>query len=188
MKKIFTFFTALGLAGFMMTILAPGAGAQFSDTHHMLNAIEDNDIANARGYLFNGANPNARRGGDPALIMAVREKYYEMMRLLLEYGAYPDRKSLPGEVTAVMIAATTGDETALALLLEFGADINLADKQGRTSLMKAAAARKSRVVRILIENGADIFATDYTGRDALQYAREGRARSVIRILEEAGVD
>ena len=188
MKKIFTFFAALGLAGFMMTFLVPGAGAQFSDTHHLLNAIEDNDIADARGRLFSGANPNARRGSDTALIMAVREKYYEMMRLLLEHGAYVDSKSLPNEVTAVMIAAATGDEIALALLLEFGAGINLADKQGRTPLMRAAAARKSRVVRILIENGADIFATDYTGRDALQYAKEARARSIIKILEEAGVN
>jgi ankyrin repeat protein len=188
MKKIFTFLAALGLTGFMMTILVPGAGAQFSDTHHLLNAVADNEIADARGRLFNGANPNARRGADTALIMAVREKYYEMMRLLLEHGAYPNGKSLPDQATAVMIASSNGDETALALLLEFGADVNLTDKQGRTPLMKAASTRKSRVVRILIENGADIFATDYTGRDALQYAREGRARSVIKILEEAGVD
>lgn len=187
MKKIFTFLAALGLAGIIMTALVPGAGAQFSDTHHLLNAIADNEIADARGRLFDGANPNARRGGDTALIMAVREKYYEMMRLLLEHGAYPDSKSLPDQTTAVMIASSNGDEMALALLLEFKADVNLADKQGRTPLMKAAAARKSRVIRTLIKNGADVFATDYTGRDALQYAQEARARSVIRILEEAGV-
>jgi len=188
MNKLSAFLTTLFLTGIIFSAGMPDARAQFSDTHHLLEAIGDNDIAEARGRLFAGANPNARRGEDTALIMATREKYYDMMRLLLDNGAYPNGKTLSGEETSLMILATSGDEVGLALLLEFGADVNLPDKQGRTALMRAAAARKGRIVSILIEKGADIYATDYTGRDALQYAREARARSVIKILEEAGVN
>jgi len=188
MINLKTLLAMLLLAGTVSIVGIPSARAQFSDTHHLLEAIGDNDLAEARGRIFAGANPNARRGEDTALIMATREKYYDMMRLLLENGAYPNGKTTTDEETALIILAASGDEVGLALLLEFGANVNLTDKQGRTALMKAAAARKSRVVKILIDNGADIYATDYTGRDALQYAEEARARGVIKILEEAGVN
>ena len=142
MKKILTFLTVLGFTGMLMVAVSPVTQAQFSDTHHLLNAIKDNQLAAARGRLFNGANPNASRDGDPALIMAQRERYYDMMRLLLDNGAYPNSKTIPGEETAISVAALTGDETAMAILIEAGADVNIPDRQGRTPLMKAASSRK----------------------------------------------
>ena len=185
MQKIVFIFMALVLAPLVMTVHSPPATAQFSDTHHFLNAVKDNDIAGARERIFNGANVNTRRDGVPALIMAAKARYYDMMRLLLESGALPNIKTEGKGETALMVVSVSGDEAAVNILLEFNANVNATDRQGRTALMKAAAARKSRVDKLLIANGADVYRSDYTGRDTLQYAEEARARAVIKILKEA---
>lgn len=174
---------------FAVPALSPGpAEAQFSDKWELLKAVENNDIAEVRNRIFKGANVNGRKGGKPALALALDNRNYNIMRLLLENGAYPDMTILGVEETPLMAAAGSGDETALRLLLEYGADPNVTDKRGQTALMKAAQARKTIAARILLENGADPFATDYSGRSAMEYAREARSRQVMQLLEEAGLN
>lgn len=162
------------------------AKAQYSDTFDFLQAVEENDMATARSKLFAGANVNGRREGVPIFIVALKKGYYDMARLLLENGAYVNMPSIPQQETALMVAASAGDETAVKLLLEFKADMGAVDRVGQTALMKAAQSRKTGTAKLLIENGADVFQTDYAGRDALQYAREGRAPAIIKLLEDAG--
>lgn len=169
-------------------LLAVPAKAQFSDTYDFLQAVEENNMATARNKIFEGANVNGRRNGYPIFMVALKKGYYDMARLLLENGAYVNMEAIPQQETALMQAAQMGDETAIALLLEFKADINAPDRVGQTALMKAAAARKTGAARLLIEAGADLYQTDYVGRDALQYAKESRAQNIIRLLEDAGVN
>lgn len=178
------------LSSILLTFLVLfGSGhalAQFSDTHEMLKGVEDKDMAQVRKYMFKGANINGLKEGRPGILIALENRDYPMMRLLLENGALPNIKNIPDEETTLMVAAAKGDEEAIRLLAEFGADINMSDRQGRTALMKAASNRKKDAVEALLELGADPYQSDYTGRDALQYAQEARARAVIRILEGAG--
>lgn len=162
--------------------------AQFSEKWELLKAVEDNDIAEVRNRIFKGANVNGRKDGKPALVIALENRNYDILRLLLENGAYPNNTTLGIEETPLMVAAGSGDETGLQLLLEYGADPNFTDKRGQTALMKAAQARQALAARILLANGADPFATDYSGRSAMEYAREARSRQVMRLLEEAGLD
>lgn len=185
MKKLIIGIWILFVAPVGIVFEIPPAFSQFSDSYHLLNAIKNNDMVVAKERLSGGANANAKRGGNHGLVIAANGRFYEMMRLLLDSGARPDVKTDDREETALMIVAARGDEFAFNLLLEYGADVNLADGQGRTALMKAAGARKAQMVKRLIENGADIYPSDYTGRDALQFAEEGRARSIVKILKEA---
>lgn len=178
------------LALVMISILGEmkPAAAQFTVTHDMLKAVEDRDMAGVRKYLFSGANINGFKEGRPGILIALENRDYSMMRFLLENGARPNIKDNNIQETTLMAAAAKGDEVAVRLLVEFGADINQPDRQGRTALMKAAGNRKKDAVKVLIELGADIYQSDYTGRDALQYAQDARARSVIRLLEDGGQD
>ncbi len=176
------------LLGLIFLGFQGAANAQYSDTYDFLQAVEENDMATARNKIFEGANVNGRRDGKPIFMIAIQKRYYDMARLLLDNGAYVNMTSIPDQETTLMVAAATGDETAIALLLEFGADINAPNRSGQTALMKAAASRQTRSAKLLIEGGADVFQTDYVGRDALQYAREARARNIIDLLEAAGVN
>lgn len=161
--------------------------AQFSDTFDFLQAVEKNDMAEARNRIFGGANVNSRRDGQPIFMIALKKRYYDMARMLLDNGAYVNMEAIPNMDSSLMVMAAVGDETGIKLLLEFNADLNAANKSGQTALMKAAQSRKTRAAKLLIEAGADVFQTDYVGRDAMQYAKESRARSIIRLLEDAGV-
>ncbi len=161
------------------------ANAQFSDAYDFRVAIENNDLSVARNKIFGGANVNGRHEGIPYLMIALSNRYYDMARMLLENGAYVNMQSIPNLDSSLQIMAANGDETGLALLIEFNADLNATNKSGQTALMRAALSRKTKAAQLLLEAGADPFQTDYVGRDALMYAQEARARNIIRLLEEA---
>ena len=53
------------------------------------------------------------------------------------------------------LAALSGCEQVLALLLGANADVNLTDKSGMTALHKAATLGHSRAVKLLLQRGGD---------------------------------
>ncbi|KAI8425823.1 hypothetical protein MSG28_011598 [Choristoneura fumiferana] len=72
-----------------------------------------------------------------ALRLAIRNKHYEVARLLLEHGADPNKRYFFGaEINLV------SDPEYLELLLTFGANPDSRDRAGLTPLMKAARQRK----------------------------------------------
>jgi len=131
LNKNFLFFL---LTPFLALSGLQPAKAQFSDTYDFLQAVEENDMATARNKLFAGANVNGRRNGMPIFIVALKKRYYPMVRLLLENGAYVNMETIPSQETALMAVASSGDETAIRLLLEFKADLNASDRVGQTAL------------------------------------------------------
>lgn len=186
MKKRFSIILLTLFAAVLLTAPVSAPKAQFSDTYELIKAVRNKDMGEVRSRIFSGANVNARADGDPVLVIAIKGRYYDIARLLLDNGAYVNMESIPQQETALMYAAAAGDEDAVKLLLEFRADVNAGDRQGRTALMKAASNRQEEIVEMLIEAGADVFQTDYVGRDALRYAQEARARGVVKLLEDAG--
>lgn len=58
----------------------------------------------------------------------------------------------------------------VALLLEKGADHEIRNKRGRTSLYSAVAAKNLHAVRLLMAQGADVNAETFMGYTPLQLA------------------
>lgn len=70
------------------------------------------------------------------------------------------------------MAATTGSEEPAALLVKNKANLNLAEKHGKTPLHEAAKYGYEKFAKILIDAGADLEVKDKKGRTAKDIATE----------------
>ncbi len=75
----------------------------------------------------------------------------------------------------------------MQFLIEKGADVNLADNKGLTSLHMAGRRGTKEIVILLLDNGANAGAADSQGKTALDYC-EGSQRlsEIAEILRAAG--
>ena len=105
--------------------------------------------------------------------------------VLLAAGLNPD--GAPGGQAPLMAAAGESCADVVALLLDKGANINVADGDGWTPLIKATAAGSTDVVRVLLQRGADMDVADRLERTAWMYAAT-RGREEIAALFEAEKD
>jgi len=71
----------------------------------------------------------------------------------------------------------------VSLLIDNGADMNLASKTGRTPLMSAAANGHEKICEMLVEAGADIMMHDETLKTAYDLAMRGGRTGSLRIRE-----
>ena len=152
----------------------------------------------ARGFAIevdraieNGASVNRRAKYQgvsvPPLFVAVMEKNYDAIGVLLEHKA----KNFP----AFMAAMIMEDREMLKLLVEYyGANINCRDNHKRTPLLCAVSANKGEIVKWLVELGADVNMRVGLGYSALTYAafmfdmEEKPDLSIIKTLMAAGAD
>ena len=150
--------------------------------------------------LARGANPNAQvnttpiRGfmqgnaswtnfdGQTAFVRAALAGDITLMKLLLQYGADPNKKTLEG-ATALMAAAgvnwvvgqtySRSDEEyleAAKLCLEQGADVNAVNGQGYAAIHGAANKAFDAMIKLLVEHGAKLDIKDKQGRTAMTFA------------------
>jgi ankyrin repeat protein len=137
--------------------------------------------------LRGGVSANAADAeGMPALMTATLFGNEELMKLLLDRGADPNKVDRAG-VSALMLAVP--DVEKVRLLLARGANVNARSSTDRTPLLVAAAfPGTSEVIRLLLENGADIRARDRAGATALALATRSADVDVVRLLVEKGLD
>ena len=159
-----------------------------------------------RGYLKlvvllleRGANPDLpdSRGVTP-LMAAACGGHVEVLRQLIEHGATlnpllpvlsADGDEHNIQSTALIWAAEHGQLEAVTLLLDRGADPNLADVESLTPLMAAARSDELEVLQLLIESGASLDIEDcdiyWT---AFHYACIHENPGCVEALVQAGCD
>ena len=132
--------------------------------------------------LAHGANPNARM-----------KESTETRTIFTHQWLYEDG------ATAFLRAAQSSDITLLRLLLEHGADPNIATTNKTTPLMVAAGIgwvegvtneqgpkENIETVKLLLALGADVNAADGDGRTALHGAAHKGRNEVVQILADRG--
>ncbi|MES2463923.1 MAG: ankyrin repeat domain-containing protein, partial [Armatimonadota bacterium] len=126
--------------------------------------------------------------------LRIGKRATEMVRVLLAAGQTIDVHSRDERGETLLWKACSGNfpkegrAALLTLLLEHGADVNVAAiDTGTTPLMFAAASGDRAVIALLLGAGADPLARDQEGRSALNFARmRGRDKAAEVLLLAAG--
>ncbi|MBR1778317.1 MAG: ankyrin repeat domain-containing protein [Alphaproteobacteria bacterium] len=129
------------------------------------------DLETAETLLALGADIRTKNNfGETVVSSAVTNKDIRVVKFLLDKGAvaYINTKSGFDERTPLMIASFAQSPEMIELLLQYGADVNAADKNGETALMQAVD--NPAVVRVLVNRGADVNTINRNGENALTKA------------------
>jgi Ankyrin repeats (3 copies) len=71
------------------------------------------------------------------------------------------------------------------VLLDAGADANIADHEGKTALMQAAGENIGESLKALLDAGADPHIKDHNEQTALMIAQKQGQTEIIKLLKEA---
>jgi len=113
--------------------------------------------------------------GDPVM---VSEK--------LDQGADINTRFGDDGSTPLIVAIMSGATGTVKLLLDRGADVNLADSRGRTPVILAVAEGHSEVVDILLKKGANVHTRTDAGSTALMFAVQKGRTDIAELLRKAG--
>ncbi len=89
-------------------------------------------------------------------------------------------KEPPSSHLDILEAAANGNLTEIKTLLDNGADVNAADKNGVTALMLASADGYQDIVELLLARGADISVKNANGETALQLTFYSEIKAMLR--------
>ena len=192
------------------TLLNHGAEVDIQNKHGctvLLESAYNGHLSIVEMLLQHKADPNiVDDDGDIAITSAALNGHYKIVQLLLQHNAAFTHTNFTGYNalhSAAVGKTSEGEEDAreeqsseaetedyiktMQLLIEAGLDINVANSDGTTPLMRAVSRLRGhrRVLEYLIENGANIDAQDKDGRTCMHYVYSNDA---LQVLVERGLD
>jgi ankyrin repeat protein len=180
-------------AGVLSVVAAGAIAAQAPNEKQVssfFRAVQMDDASTVRKMVGTVVNANELNplGGEPALVLAIREGSVAVVQDLLAHpGTDLERKAVNGN-TALMMAAFKRDGDTVRALLDKGAKVN---QPGWTALHYAAASGDAAIAQLLIERGAKLDALSPRPSGAvtplMMAAREGQD-GIVRLLLAKGAN
>lgn len=118
---------------------------------------------------------------DAQLLQAVLDEELVLARRLLSDGANVDVQGK--HEWSALLESVVLSPYLVELLLQHGANPDLASEMGYTPLMRAAGLGRMRATRMLVEAGANLGLRDYRGLNALDMAVDERQERIIEYLK-----
>jgi ankyrin repeat protein len=115
-----------------------------------------------------------------ALYNRIGMEDFEASQLLLENGADPNGSPKSSHARPLVGAAQTGQVNIATLLLRYGANPNMADKNGTSALLWAMDGGYLDMVKLLLSSGAG---TEAVGPDGMTPLLWAASKQKIRLLE-----
>jgi len=85
--------------------------------------------------------------------------------------------------TALMAAVFKNDIEITKMLLNMGADPNIADPNATSALHYATRFTNKEIIKLLVAYGADLNLKDSKGFSALDYALQGKDEAILKLLK-----
>jgi ankyrin repeat protein len=178
----------------VLSVVAVGAIAAQAPNEKQVSsffrAVQMDDASTVRKMVGTIVNANELNplGGEPALVLAIREGSTAVVQDLLAHpGTDLERKAVNGN-TALMMAAFKRDGDTVRALLDKGAKVN---QPGWTALHYAAASGDAAIAQLLIERGGKLDALSPRPSGAvtplMMAAREGQD-GIVRLLLAKGAN
>lgn len=159
----------------------------------LFEAARKGCVTALEALLKAGASPEARdRMGDNALAIAARMGRLAFVKALLgaDTAANPGQRDQPNVAGATpLFQAARADRADVAkFLIDAGAKIDIATKQGETALSAAAFNANAELAELLLAHKAAPDTVDTTGKSVIVYAAARGAVRIVEMLLNAGVD
>ena len=139
------------------------------------SAIESHSTDVLRTLLDGNIKPSAALG-EPALVIAARERQREIVDLLVPLSA-------GHESPALFASCRTGDVSVIDSLIKAGASVFAREPETlRTPLMVAVEEGQRGAAEMLLASGANRFALDAKGRSALDIAHDTNQPALVTML------
>lgn len=158
-----------------------------AEVTRFFRAVQLDDAKTVAAMIGSVVNANQLNplGGEPGLVLAIREDAMRVAQVFLDHpGTSLETKAINGN-TALMMAAFKRNREAVEKLLARGAKLN---QPGWTALHYAAAAGDDEIVRILLARGAKIDALSPRASGAytplMMAAREGQDGTAVLLIKQ----
>lgn len=139
------------------------------------SGIESHSTDVLRTLLDGNIKPSAALG-EPALVIAARERQREMVDLLVPLSA-------GHESPALFASCRTGDVSVIDSLIKAGASVFAREPETlRTPLMVAVEEGQRGAAEMLLASGANRFTLDAKGRSALDIAHDTNQPTLVTLL------
>lgn len=153
----------------------------------LMKAVQDNQPAEVASMLRekNVKLDEVDDQGFTPLIWAAREGYVEIVRLLLDKGANPNKLDRWMKANAGHKAAYWGRADVMSLLVDHGLDLDAqGGYNGYTALHDATARGHVEVAKILINHGARIDVLGQDGKTALDLAKSSGNAKLLELFKK----
>ncbi len=150
----------------------------------LAEAVNTNNLTCVQYLLDHGADPNTTPFKLTPLAIAIDKKYLDIAELLIKYHANIDsQESQEVRYTALDFACMGKCTERAQFLLKNGANPNLRNRYGQTSLHHAAFVGSLELVKILISNGANVYLKTIKSETPLDIAKHTGKTEVEQFLQ-----
>lgn len=154
----------------------------------LIQAIKKQDIERIKFLLLANVNTNEKNDeGETPLGVAITYPSQDIVVMLLDRGALVNEPSRYG-VTPLMTVAALGTGKNLNILLDYGANPDLQDNQGRTALMYAVETLNYDTASALLDiPKIDLSLKDKKGKTAFMHVLDKQDANMLDLFAAKGV-
>lgn len=160
-----TYAARMGHAEVCRALIEAGADVNVRESKGwspLIAAVDSGSVETCAVLIAAGADVNVQHGSQPLLVIAVQNRYPELVQALLAAGAdVGDRDAREGKSALHWAAVTPGMGAVCEMLIAAGADVNAREANTQNTPLHCAVSAwremglKSPVARRLIAAGAD---------------------------------